>query len=321
MELRHLRYFSAVAEYLNFSEASRRLHIAQAAISQTIMDLEGEIGAKLLMRSKRKVELTAAGTLFLKEAKGILKRADEAVRLTQRAARGEVGNLRVGFLGPATSPILPTLVKEFRSKNPDVKLHLQHMNPDEQLAAFDRGQIDVGFSRALPPDRRPAFNERIVYTDYLLRALPANHALAKQSLVRLESVAGEPFVLFHRIGAPSVFDEITALCRRAGFSPQVTVEPNLLSTVITLVESGLGVSLVPGCARSLSQKSVAFRPLAKRSRPIPLCVAWPRAIDSPALQVFLEVLHSQESMIKKEMEDPEFRRKQIASLSPKQKRF
>jgi hypothetical protein len=176
-------------------------------------------------------------------------------------------------------------------------------------------------SRALPPDRRPAFNERIVYTDYLLLALPANHALAKQSLVRLESVAGEPFVLFHRIGAPNVFDEITALCRRAGFSPQVTVEPSLLSTVITLVESGLGVSLVPGCAQSLSQKNVAFRPLAKRSRPIPLCVAWPRAIDSPALQVFLEVLHSQEPTIKKEMEDPEFRRKQIASLSPKQKRF
>jgi DNA-binding transcriptional LysR family regulator len=116
----------------------------------------------------------------------------------------------------------------------------------------------------------------------------------------------EPFLLFHRLGAPCAFDEVVATCRRAGFSPRVVLEPSLLAMVITLVESGLGVSLVPGCARSLWQKTVAFRPLANRSKPIPLCVAWPRAIDSPIVGGFLETLRSQEFMIKKQMENPLF---------------
>jgi DNA-binding transcriptional LysR family regulator len=304
VELRHLRYFSAVAEYLNYSEASRRIHVAQPAISKTIFDLEEDLEVKLLLRDKRKVQLTAAGTVFLKEAGEILRRADEASRLAQRAARGEVGTLRVGFLGPATSLILPALVQAYRGKYPDVELLLQHMNPDEQLAAFDEGRIDVGLSRSLPPERRPFFFERSIYTDYLVVALPGDHPMAGEKKIKLKKLAAEPFVQFHRGGAPHVFDEVVATCRRAGFSPRVVLEPDLLATVITLVESGLGVALVPGCARSLAHSSVVFRPLAARSEAIALCVAWPRAIDSPTLEAFLEILRDQESSIKKQMEDP-----------------
>ncbi len=281
MELRHLRYFAAVAEHLNYSEASRRLRVAQAAISQTIFDLEEELGTRLLLRTKRNVQLTAAGCIFLKEAEEILRRADRAARLVRRAASGELGTLRIGFLGPATSEFLPALIQDYRSKYPDVELRLQHMNPDEQLAAFDECRIDVGLSRSLPPERRSSFNETIIYTDYLMVALPGTHPLAKERAIKLEKLAGEPFLLFHRLGAPCAFDEVVATCRRAGFSPRVVLEPSLLATVITLVESGLGVSLVPGCARSLWQKTVAFRPLANRSKPIPLCVAWPRAMYFP----------------------------------------
>jgi DNA-binding transcriptional LysR family regulator len=302
MELRHLRYFSAVAEYLNYSEASRRLHVAQAAISQTILDLEQELEARLFLRTKRRVQLTAAGSIFLKEAEEILRRADQATRLVRRAARGEVGTLRIGFLGPATSEFLPALIQDYRSKYPDVQLRLEHMTPDEQLAAFDEGRIDVGLSRSLPLERRSSFNESTLYTDYLIVALPGAHPLAKERAIKLEKLAGEPFVLFNRLGAPSAFDQVIATCRRAGFSPHVVLEPSSLATVITLVESGLGVSLVPGCARSLSQKTVAFRPLANRSKPIPLCVAWPRATDSPIVEAFLETLRSQGLAIKKQME-------------------
>jgi DNA-binding transcriptional LysR family regulator len=304
MELRHLRYFSAEAEHLNYSEASRRLHVAQAAISQTILDLEDELEARLLLRTKRNVQLTGAGTIFLKEAEEILRRADEAVRLARRAARGEVGTLRIGFLGSAASSILPALVQDYRSKYPGVEVWLQHMNPDEQLAAFDEGRIDLGLSRSLPPERRPFFNETIIYADYLMVALPCAHPLAKERAIRLEKLAGEPFVLFHRRGAPSAFDEVVATCRRAGFSPNVVLEASLLATVITLVESGLGVSLVPGCAQNLPQKTVVFRPLAARPKPLPLCAAWPRAVDSPTVGAFLEILRNQDSVIKKQMEDP-----------------
>src|ERR1700751_1389930 len=154
MELRHLRYFAAVAQHLNYSEASRRLHVAQPAISQTILDLEGELGVKVLLRSKRNVQPTAAGTTFLGEAEESLGRAAEAQRLAQRAARGEVGSLGIGFFGTASAPILPALVQAYRRKFPDVELHLFEMNPDQQLAAFDKGRIDLGFTRTLPPDRR-----------------------------------------------------------------------------------------------------------------------------------------------------------------------
>jgi len=130
-----LRYFAAAARYLNYSEASRRLNVAQPAISQTILDLEEEIGARLFLRSNRKVRLTAAGTAFLREAEAILTRTDEAKRATQRAARGEVCILRIGFIAPATAPILPPLVESYRARLPEVELQLYHINPDAQFAA------------------------------------------------------------------------------------------------------------------------------------------------------------------------------------------
>src|SRR5260221_12817623 len=143
MELRHFRYFAAVAEHLNYSEASRRLHVAQPAISQTILDLEEEVGAQLFTRSNRKVQLTAAGAVLLAEVQGILERAEGAKRATQRAARGEVGVLCIGFIAPAAAPILPPLVQTFRRQYPEVELQLHNMNPDAQFAAFEAGCVDI----------------------------------------------------------------------------------------------------------------------------------------------------------------------------------
>src|SRR5882762_5838917 len=181
MELRHLRYFAAVAKHLSYSEASRHLNVAQPAISQTILDLEDELAVKLLFRTKRTVQLTTAGTTFLREADEILRRAAEAQRLAQRAARGEVGSLGIGFFGTASGPILP--MHAYRRKFPDVELRLYELNPDQQLAAFDEGRIDLGFSRALPTERRSEFEEELVYTDHLVIALPAAHSLAKQKVI------------------------------------------------------------------------------------------------------------------------------------------
>ena len=139
------RYFAAVARHLNYSGASRRLHVAQLTISQTVLDLEDELGVKLLLRTKRSVQLTAAGTTFLRESEEILRRSTEMQRLAQRAARGEAGALGIGFFGTAFAPILPMLVQTFRRKFPDVELRLYELNPDQQLAtAFDDGRIDLG---------------------------------------------------------------------------------------------------------------------------------------------------------------------------------
>lgn len=302
MELRHLRYFAAVAHHLNYSEASRRLHVAQPAISQTILDLEDELGVKLLLRTKRTVQLTAAGTIFLREAEEMLRRANEAQRLAQRAARGEVGTLGIGFFGTASAPIMPMLVQAFRRKFPDADLCLFEMNPDQQLAAFDDGRIELGFSRALPPERRKEFEEEAVYTDQLMIALPATHPLAKQKIIRLKNLAGEPFVQFHRKGAPGLFDEVVGCCRRAGFSPRIINEPNFMATVMTLVESGLGVSLIPWRVRTLYRPNVIIRPITPKSAGIPLCVAWLKSSRNPALTAFLEILRTAKPAIRKLME-------------------
>ena len=302
MELRHLRYFIAVAQHLNYSEAARRLHVAQPAISQTILNLEEELGVKLLLRTKRSVQLTAGGSTFLREAEDILRRAGEARRLTQRAARGEVGSLGIGFFGTAAAPIMPALVQSYRRKFPDVELQLYELNPDQQLAAFDDGRIQLGFSRPLPLERRGEFEEEVVYMDHLAIALPETHRLAKQKVVGLKSLAGEPFVQFHRRGAPGLFDEVIATCRRADFSPRIVSEPNFMATVMTLVESGLGVSLIPRCVHSLNRVHVAIRPISPKSARIPLCVAWRKSEKSPIIAAFLDTLRAATKQIRAQME-------------------
>jgi DNA-binding transcriptional LysR family regulator len=301
MELRHFRYFAAVAQYLNYSEASRRLHVAQPAISQTILDLEEEIGAKLFLRSNRNVQLTAAGTVLLEEARDILVRADEATRAAQRAARGEVGILRIGFIAPATAPILPPLVQAYRRQYPDVELRLQHMNPDAQFAAFDEGKLDLGFLRLLLPEQRPYFEEEMIYSDYLVAVLPPKHPLAKERKIQLQKLATESFVLFHRVGAPGLFDEVVGVCRQAGFTPKVRHETDLITTVFLLVESGLGVSLVPSCVRGLEQQKTIRRPLTVPSNSLCLCAVWPRGSQSPTVEAFLRILRAQIPAIRKQV--------------------
>jgi DNA-binding transcriptional LysR family regulator len=300
MELRHLRYFAAVAQHLNYSEASRRLRVAQPAISQTILDLEEEIGAKLFLRSNRNVRLTSAGEVLFEEVQGILRRTDEAKRATQRAARGEVGTLRMGFIAPATAPILPPLVQAYRSRYPEVELQLHHMNPDAQFAAFDEGKLDLGFSRPLPPEQSAHFMEEMIYRDYLVAILPPKHPLAKERKIELQKLSTESFVFFHRVGAPGLFDEAVGMCRQAGFTPDVRHETDLMTTVFLLVESGLGVSLVPSRARGLEHQKTIRRPLTVQSNSLCLCAIWPRRSQNPTVEAFLEILRAQIPAIRKQ---------------------
>src|SRR5476651_1674261 len=283
MELRHLRYFIAVAEHLNFSEASRRLHVAQPAISQTILDLEDELGAKLMSRTRRRVELTAAGKAFFAEAREIIRRAEDSKTTAQRAARGELGCLRIGFSPAAGGPILPALIKPYGQRFPLVEVRVHDMDSEEQLKAFEQKRIDIGFSRPLPKDRADEFVAEVVYEDRLELLLPARHALAKKSVVNLQDVANESFIAGFRAGAPAL---------------------ELMNSVIFAVESGLGVSLVPGCTRNLHHRATVLRPIKPPSGKLPLCAIWRAGAPEPVLQSFLEVLRLVKPTIKKQMERP-----------------
>ena len=157
MELRHLRYFTSVVHWKGYREASRRLHVSQPAISRTITDLEDELGLKLFARTKRAAEPTPEGEIFYREAVQALARVDSAVQTAKRAANGEIGELSIGFLGSATSPFLPELVRTFKAQHPGVTLTLQELTPLQQDAAFEKGLIDLGFTRPLTPEQSKTF--------------------------------------------------------------------------------------------------------------------------------------------------------------------
>jgi DNA-binding transcriptional LysR family regulator len=301
MELRHLRYFTAVVQGKGFREASRRLHIAQQAISQTVADLERELGLKLFSRAKRIVQLTPEGEVFYAEAVRTLAQAELAVSTARRAARGEIGRLSIGFLGSATYAFLPELVRQFKAQYPGVKLTLQELTPIQQEAAFARGLIDIGFTRTLTSEQSKTFLSSLLYSDPLMAVLPLSKQV-KTKRVRIADLAKESFILFHREGSPGVFDTITGMCNDAGFSPRVENEPNMMQTVLSLVEAEEGVSIVPACVRNLRSDGVRFYRLQPDDVRVELVAAWKKEVPSVVLRAFLDLIDANASQIRKKAE-------------------
>jgi DNA-binding transcriptional LysR family regulator len=300
MELRHLRYFTAVVQWKGYREASRRIHVAQPSISLTVASLEEELGVKLFTRAKRIAQLTPEGEVFHAEAVRALAQAELAIESARRAARGEIGRLSIGFLGSATSAFLPELVRKFKATYPGVKLTLQELTPVQQDAAFEKGEIDIGFTRTLTAEQRN-FSSRVLYRDPLLAVLPRSRPV-KSKRVRIADLANESFVLFHREGHPDVFDTTTAMCLKAGFRPRVENQPNMLQTVLSLVEAEQGVSIVPACARNLRSNGVRFYRLQPDDVRIELVAAWKKANPSVVLRAFLELIDANAAQVRSKAE-------------------
>jgi DNA-binding transcriptional LysR family regulator len=303
MELRYLRYFVAVAERQSFTRAAEELHVAQPAVSQQIKSLEDELGVSLLLRTKRSVKLTAAGEAFLREAKELLAHAELAKQVARRAARGEIGSLSIGCFSSAVAGFLSELIQDYRRKYPGVRLHLFEMTPEQQLQAFARSKIDVGFTRPLGSEHQKQFTQDRIYRDRLMLAVPKSHPLAKGNLGALEKFAGEDFVLFKRSEAPELVDAMTQLCAQAGFTPRIVSEPPMMQTVLMAVGAGIGVSLVPGCVRSFHQPGVVFLPVRPASPPIDLVLVRPIGEVPPTVSAWLELLRERIPEIRERMED------------------
>jgi DNA-binding transcriptional LysR family regulator len=301
MELRHLRYFTAVVRWKSYREASRRIHIAQPAISQTVANLEEELGLKLFSRAKRVAQLTPEGEVFYAEAVRTLAQAELAIETARRAARGEIGKLSIGFLGSATYAFLPELVRTFKAQHPGIKLTLQELTPLQQEAAFDKGQIDLGFTRALTIEQSKMFSSRHLYYDPMLAVLPASMRV-KTKRLRISDLAKESFVLFHREGAPPLFDTILGMCNDGGFSPRVECEPNMMQTVLSIVEAEQGVSIVPACVRNLRSHGVRFYRLQPDEVRVELIAAWKKETPSVSLRAFLDLIDAKASFIRKKAE-------------------
>jgi DNA-binding transcriptional LysR family regulator len=263
MELRHLRYFLAVAEELHFGRAAARLHIAQPPLSQQIRQLERELGYDLFLRTQRRVRLTEAGAAFQEEARALLERLEHAKAAAGRIARGEAGALGVGFVASATYALLPRLYRRFRERHPDVALALEEMSTAEQVDALRAGRIQLGLAR--PPVGDDTLAAEPLADEPLVAALPARHPLAARRSLPLRALAHEAFVLFPRHPRPGWIDVVQGVCRAAGFRPAVAQEVLELSTAVTLVAAGVGVTLVPASAQALRLDGVAYRPLREPS--------------------------------------------------------
>ncbi|UJC14138.1 LysR family transcriptional regulator [Pseudomonas aeruginosa] len=263
MQLRHLRYFIAVAEELHFGRAAERLGISQPPLSQQIQALEEEIGARLFERTNRRVELTDAGRLFLDESRQVLAQVDKAVLLARRAHLGELGELKIGFTSsaPFTSTI-PSSIHAFRKAYPDVHLDLQEMSSRQVLKALLEESLQVGVIRPLAlPD---AVHWVELFREPLVAVLRADHPLAAGSEdgLAIAALAEEPFVFFPRSYGTGLYDQVIALTRQAGFSPRIAQEASEAMTIIGLVSAGLGVSILPASFRRTRVDGVVYRTLS-----------------------------------------------------------
>jgi len=294
MELRHLRYFIAVAEELHFGRAAQRLHMAQPPLSQQIRALEDAIGVRLFDRTQRSVALTAAGGLFLEEAYKTLAQAEHAVRVAQRASRGEIGRVRIGFVSSIAYGPFPTLLRAFRERSPGVALELHEQTTTSQTEALLTGSVDLGLFRldaeSARVQRHVGLQVEPLRTEPFVVALPEAHPLAARSRIALADLKDEDFVLFPRASNPGLHDYLVLACRKAGFEMRVVQEADLMQTLVSLVAAGLGVTLTPASLQSLQRMGAVYRPLEEPALESQIMAAWREDDASPVLAALLETL-------------------------------
>lgn len=291
MELRHLRYFVAVADELNFRRAARRLHVSQPPLSRQIHDLEDELGTKLFDRARRKLALTSAGETFLKEARQILSQAQRASELAKAASRGEAGQLSIAILPPIGGLLLPPAIRAFRQRFPLVDIEILELSPHEHITALMDRRIDVGFVPLPIVQRVPDLEFEPIREVQIMAVLPPGHRLARQRGLTLQKLVHEPFVLLNRSSAGLFHDWILSQCRQAGFEAKIIKQAESPLGVLELVCSGFGVSLLPDLFQRFSVDAV-FRPLATAMPRLQLALARRRDNQSPLLNAFLNILRS-----------------------------
>jgi len=288
MELRHLRYYVAVAEECHFGRAAARLHIAQPPLSQQIKQLEGELGIQLLVRSTRRVELTPAGERYLTRAREVLAAVDDAGTEARRVANGDVGTVKIGFTGTATYELLPVLSKALRTELPGVDLELRgEMLTPSQTEALMEGRIDVGLLR--PPVGDVDIVTRVLRHEPLIAALPDGHRLASTSHVSIADLRDETLVGYPSAHRSVIHDAVQEACRDAGFTPRAT-EVAETSTLISFVAAGMGVALVPRSVQHLHITGATYRPLTGTPPTVTLAIAMRRDESDPAVQRAAEVI-------------------------------
>lgn len=293
MELRHLRYFVAVAEELHFTRAAERLCIGQPPLSQQIQALEAELGVELFQRNRRRVTLTDAGQRFFVRAQRILGEAAAAVDEARQAGRGELGELRIGFF--ATFPftdVLPTLLQQYRQRYPQVRLALEEMFTTQQFEALAAGRLDISFARPVEMQAPEGVALREIHRDPLLAVLNVRHPLAGADSVSLAQLRDDGFI-FHPPGTGTRLPQLVRqLCHAAGFEPKVAQEAREATTQVSLVAAGLGVAILPAPMRCVQIANVRYVPVSDAGAFLSLVMATRAEEPAPLLANFIALVET-----------------------------
>jgi DNA-binding transcriptional LysR family regulator len=290
MDLRHLRYFQAVAEELSFSKAARRLRIAQPALSRAVQELEQDLGTRLIDRNRRTVSLTPAGTVLLGETAVVLERLDESLRRVKRTAAGEEGELRLGYIGPPTQPFLGRLLAEYRLRFPKVSVHLEERTPERVWEMVAKGRLSVALTRPVPGQGERALSTLLLRQEPLGIVVRADHPLAEKKSIAWKDLAQEPLIVLARREGVGLHDEILAACRAAGFAPRISQSPSLMGTVLTYVEAGSGVGIATDSVAASSMPACLRYVPVTPEHSVPLVMVWNPDELSPSVKAFRDLM-------------------------------
>ena len=298
MELRHLRYFVAVAEAENVSRAALKLHVSQPGVSRQIRDLEEEIGFQLFERSAKSLKLTGAGRTFLTEARAVLQRADEAVKTARAIATGEQGELHVGYAPSPTSRILPPALRAFQEESPNVRVRLHDFSTEEMIAGLREGKLQIAFLVRPTAGMLRGVHFEEILRDPICLAVAPKHPLARRRTVALADVVKEPLVIYSRAEYPEAHEELAEMFAHLKARPHIAEEHDGVASLIAGVESGAGVALVPGSIACIAGPRLKLVRVQPAPPPLIIGAAWPKDALAPAAERFLKCARQVASTLK-----------------------
>jgi DNA-binding transcriptional LysR family regulator len=287
LELRHLRYFVAVAEELHFGHAAERLHLSQPPLSQQIRRLEEILGYALLVRTSRSVSLTGAGEALLERARRTLRNVQRDIDETRSIGQGAVGSLHIGFVGSAMLTSLPGVFRAYREANPRVQLHLYESFTARVAEGLENGTLDAGILR--DGDATATLTVTTLFTEPYVAVLPATHKCARQKSISPAVLRDEPFVYYPRTAGVRAFEKPLTLFEEHGFRPQIVQEASHWLSILRLIEAGLGVSVAPACVRRIASPGVVCLPLRNAKVVSDIELAWIKGDTRPVVERFAQI--------------------------------
>jgi len=287
LDIKALRSFVAVATLKNFSAAAKKLHITQPTISRQISELEKNVGVKLLIRTTHDVTLTKAGNLLFIEAQKIIKNDQNIIEKLRKIAN--ITHIKIGYLASACAEFLPRAIKNFSHSYPNIKLQLLEMTTPQQFEALQNNKIDIALSRTISDIKKINLIEKHLYTDKMVALVPKHHSLADKSQLNLSHLAQEKIIFFKRQDATELYDQIVLQCKESGFIPMITSTAENMRHLITLVSSGLGVSIVPEQTQYICSNECQYIPISDLSINLPLKIYFKQSVNNKYITQFVQL--------------------------------